>query len=92
MYTRFPEGTQNVEIKGTFGYETIPAMVKDCIKKLTVREVRPKEKIGQFESERVSGYSYTLRETKKAKKTGDPDIDKLLSLLADSVAGSFQAI
>ena len=91
-YGSFPKGAQNIEITGTFGYEYIPAMVKECMKKLVFREIRPKDKIGLFESERISGYSYSLREAGKTKNTGDPEIDKLLSLLSDSLATSIQVI
>jgi len=91
-YDRFPKGTQNIEIKGTFGYDWIPSMVRECTKKLVFREIRPKDKIGQYESERISGYSYTLREAGKTKNTGDPEIDKLISLLSDSISNSLQVI
>jgi len=91
-YGIFPKGEKNIEVKGEFGYVTIPALVKECVKKLVLREIRPKTKVGQYRSERISGYSYTLRDTGKTKKTGDPEIDSLISLLSSNFADSMQVI
>ena len=70
--------------------------IKFIIKKLVFRELRPKSKIGQYESEHIGNYGYKLNTSKNARGgkgeilTGDPEIDRLIHSYKHKI--SFKAI
>lgn len=84
-YYIFSRGSQNVVVTGSFGHETIPAVIKRIIKLMVFRQFREEDKVGNYESEHIANYSYKLNNSRGSSGgkgdifTGDPEIDKMIS-------------
>lgn len=92
----FSRGSQNVVVAGRFGFETVPYNIKYIVKKLVFRELRPRTKIGRFESEHAGNWGYKLNTPTGSKGqkgeilTGDPELDRLIHSYKHKL--SFKAI
>lgn len=76
-----PTGARlNVEVEGTWGlYPEVPEAIRRVCARLVLRELRPREAVGRYRSERIGDYSYTLAEGPAIPgTTGDPEIDRVL--------------
>lgn len=76
----FPKGTRNVEIVGTYGWSSCPAIIKRVTIILCLAENDPTlypEYDSSLSSESLGDYSYTLADS-KAEVTGIDKVDKLL--------------
>jgi len=91
-YYAFSRGSQNNVIVGNFGFETVPYNIKKIIKKMIFGEIRPREKTGEYDSEKMGNYSYKIRknEGKMDIFTGNPEIDRLIRAYKHKI--SFKAI
>lgn len=73
----FPEGTNNIEITGTFGWTSVPTAIKRLQGRLIENMIRPKKDKGQFRSESISDYSYQ-RGNMEGYILGDPELDLIV--------------
>ena len=66
----FPIGEENISVKGTFGYATVPPEVQDStcsmVERIVLQENEGTFKAGTFDSEKIGDYSYRLRGTEGA--------------------------
>jgi len=91
-YYTFTRGSQNIDIEGNFGFETVPYNIKYVIKKMLFREIRPRESFGKFESEHIGNYSYKLNTARNARGgkgeilTGDPELDRIIHTYKDKIS------
>ena len=95
-YYAFTRGSQNIDVSGNFGYETVPAPIKKVIRLMTIREIRPRDKVGKFESKHIGNFGYKLNIARGAKGqkgeilTGDPEIDRIIHTYKHKI--SFKAV
>lgn len=60
----FAEGTQNIEITGTFGYAAIPKIVEELATLIVIRTMRENNLISkEISSERIGDYSINYKQT-----------------------------
>jgi hypothetical protein len=87
----FEEGFDNIEVKGDFGWETVPSEVIDCLVILCNGNygiLNDAEKLenasGPFDSERIGDYSYSLKKQinnitgEQLRSTGNVTVDQIL--------------
>ena len=62
----FAKGTQNIEITGTFGYASVPALVEELATLIVIRIMREKSlgMTDEITEERIGDYSVKYRENK----------------------------
>jgi hypothetical protein len=95
-YYSFSRGSQNIDVVGNFGYESVPYNIKYIIKKMVFRELRPNTKVGKYQSEHSGNYGYQLNTPsgsggrKGEILTGDPELDRLIHSYKHKI--SFKAI
>lgn len=74
----FPSGVSNVQITGIFGGSTVPSSIVNVATALVAKHLgKQSSSGGQFKSESIEGYSYTLKDSREA----DQDIAGLMSML-----------
>lgn len=95
-YYTFSRGSQNIDIVGNFGFTTVPYTIKRIIKLMIFRQIRPRDKIGIYESEHAGNWGYKLNTAKAMSGgkgdilTGDPEIDRMISSYKHKI--SFKAV
>ena len=90
-YEDFTEGFDNIEVKGDFGWETVPDAIIDCLVILcngNYTILNDSEKLenasGPFDSEKIGDYSYSIKKKinnvtgEQISSTGNINVDQIL--------------
>jgi len=96
-YTKgtFNIGVNNIQVIGTFGWQSVPNDIKLCVITLCEQYFSNIDNVGHissrvspFKSEKIGNYSYELRQEKNSiselDTTGDKNIDLILSKYTNS--------
>lgn len=79
------EGTANIVLKGSFGYNPVPALVVEASKRLVARMVNGSWQAGNFGAVKVGSVSYETPGASEANIIGDQMIEAMLDPLVRKV-------